>query len=557
MNEEVIQEPIVAADSQETKNLLNENNADNAAPYNPACPTSNGVAADSLTSPIDVAAQQQNENSAPAAAVVERPPPTPQDVFSSSNDSSMTYFQQTGEVMVGPGGVKEAIVLGLGLPKLRREQEDNLARAKRYALEQSIKHVLLKQTVAHQQQQQKNAMYSQALSLMSRVYVGSVSFELKEETIRGAFSPFGPIKSINMSFDPATGHHKGFAFVEFELPEAASLAQEQMNGLLMGGRNIKVGRPSNMPQAQPIVDTIMSDARKCNRVYVSSIHLDLSENDVKSVFEAFGRVTSIEMPKNPFSTKHRGYAYLEYETEKSAIDAVSSMNLFDLGGQYLRVGRIQPPAPAISNIPAQNLPGIVGGPVFSVPPPGLAIPQPPVAVLPPAIVMPQLFSTPPPPPSNGFAPVQAQKLLQNAQLTEQQKKLIEMEAGQTLAAQEDIKIKGNEARNILMHKLMRRIESCVLVLRNMVGVEDVDENLQEEVEEECSNFGRVEQVVIYQEKQYDADDAPVLVKIFVKYSLSQEAETAKNKMDGRYFAGRVIKADIYDQNLFEHNDLSQ
>lgn len=35
-------------------------------------------------------------------------------------------------------------------------------------------------------------------------------------------------------------HHKGFAFLEYEIPEAALLAQESMNGVLMGGRNLKV-----------------------------------------------------------------------------------------------------------------------------------------------------------------------------------------------------------------------------------------------------------------------------------------------------------------------------
>jgi RNA recognition motif-containing protein len=34
--------------------------------------------------------------------------------------------------------------------------------------------------------------------------------------------------------------HKGFAFVEFETPEGAQLALEQMNGVLVCGRNIKV-----------------------------------------------------------------------------------------------------------------------------------------------------------------------------------------------------------------------------------------------------------------------------------------------------------------------------
>jgi RNA recognition motif-containing protein len=44
--------------------------------------------------------------------------------------------------------------------------------------------------------------------------------------------------------------HKGFAFVEYEIPEAAQLALEQMNGVIICSRNIKVGRSSNMPQAQ-------------------------------------------------------------------------------------------------------------------------------------------------------------------------------------------------------------------------------------------------------------------------------------------------------------------
>lgn len=78
----------------------------------------------------------------------------------------------------------------------------------------------------------------------NRVYVGSISFELKEDTIRQAFLPFGPIKSINMSWDPVTQKHKGFAFVEYDIPEAAQLSLEQMNGVMIGGRNIKVEVPN-------------------------------------------------------------------------------------------------------------------------------------------------------------------------------------------------------------------------------------------------------------------------------------------------------------------------
>ena len=58
----------------------------------------------------------------------------------------------------------------------------------------------------------------------------------------------------------------------------------------------------------------------------------------------------------------------------------------------------------------------------------------------------------------------------------------------------------------------------MLVLRNMVGVEDLDEDLEHEVTDECSKFGTVNRVVIYNEKQGEEEDAEVIVKIFVEFT---------------------------------------
>uniref|UniRef100_A0A915CNS1 RRM domain-containing protein n=1 Tax=Ditylenchus dipsaci TaxID=166011 RepID=A0A915CNS1_9BILA len=251
----------------------------------------------------------------------------------------MPLLQQYGKVFVGPGAKKEAEVIGLGLSELSSRQRDDLERAKKYALEQSIKHVRTKQQIAHQQNQQKVAMYAQALSLMARVYVGSVSFEVREEQIKQHFAVFGPIKTINMSFDTGTGHHKGFAFLEYEVPEAALLAQEAMNGKFVGGRNLKVlpvGRPANMPQAQPIIDMVMQDAKEYNRVYVASVHPDVSEQDLKSIFEAFGEVVRCQLAK---------------ELEGSAIWSSKR------SGQVLRVGCCVTPPDALNwSVPTAPLP---------------------------------------------------------------------------------------------------------------------------------------------------------------------------------------------------------
>ena len=189
----------------------------------------------------------------------------------------ITDLIQTEKLVFCAGSKRDSATLGQGLQKLSSDQASMVQKAKKYAMEVSIKMVLMKQTLAHQQQQTKYLQRQQAISMMSRIYVGCINYDVREDSIKQAFLPFGPIRSITMSWDSMTGKHKGFAFVEFEQPEAAQLALEQMNGILVCSRNIKVGRPSQMPQAQACIDEIQKEARQHNRIYISSIHkVDLS-----------------------------------------------------------------------------------------------------------------------------------------------------------------------------------------------------------------------------------------------------------------------------------------
>ncbi|XP_054731080.1 poly(U)-binding-splicing factor half pint isoform X1 [Anastrepha obliqua] len=606
-------------------------------------------------------------------------------------------LKQTGDVKFGPG-TRSALLglLGGALPKLSSDQHDTVSKAKKYAMEQSIKMVLMKQTLAHQQQQlasqRTQVQRQQALALMCRVYVGSISFELKEDTIRAAFLPFGPIKSINMSWDPITQKHKGFAFVEYEIPEGAQLALEQMNGALMGGRNIKVGRPSNMPQAQQVIDEIQEEAKSFNRIYVASIHPDLSEEDIKSVFEAFGPILYCKLAQGTSLHTHKGYGFIEYANKQAMDEAIASMNLFDLGGQLLRVGRsITPPnalvcastnstmptaaavAAAAATAKIQALDAVASNAVLGLSattpalgisplaaaakvgtlpiaaagalhPPGIAVPTTTAgaaAFLPagvfqaPAALAPNLLGAAPGIPSvttaapavvtqaallatptmgapsmaaignfatgaisgvlsadavanaaaaaaaavsaNAAAAVaaannvtalhnlqsanseQLKKAHEKAQQEELQKKLMDEGETQTLQQQENMSIKGQSARQLVMQRLMRPQESRVIILRNMVGPEDVDETLQEEIQEECTKFGTVSRVIIFNEKQTENEDdeeAEIIVKIFVEFSSAVEAVRGRDALHGRFFGGRRVVAELYDQSLFDHGDLS-
>lgn len=232
-------------------------------------------------------------------------------------EEPITNLIQTDKLVFGAGAKRDSATLGQGLQKLSSDQASMVQKAKKYAMEVSIKMVLMKQTLAHQQQQTKYLQRQQAVSIMSRIYVGCINYDTKEEQVKTAFLHFGPIRSITMSWDSMTGKHKGFAFVEFEQPEAAQLALDQMNGIMVAGKNIKVGRPSQMPQAQQCIDEIMQEGRAFNRLYVASIHKDLTDDDIRSVFSAFGTIKTCEMAKYPPTPEQMKYNELHKNSASS------------------------------------------------------------------------------------------------------------------------------------------------------------------------------------------------------------------------------------------------
>ncbi|XP_028114330.1 DNA-damage-repair/toleration protein DRT111, chloroplastic [Camellia sinensis] len=95
----------------------------------------------------------------------------------------------------------------------------------------------------------------------------------------------------------------------------------------------------------------------------------------------------------------------------------------------------------------------------------------------------------------------------------------------------------------------------VLLLRNMVGPGEVDDELEEEVGTECTKFGTVTRVLIFEitEPNFPSEEA---VRIFVQFERSEETTKALIDLEGRFFGGRVVKATFYDEDKFNKNELA-
>ncbi len=64
------------------------------------------------------------------------------------------------------------------------------------------------------------------------------------------------------------------------------------------------------------------------------------------MFEAFGKILRCQLAKT--AKGHRGFGYLEFDSAQAVKEAIDGLNNFDLGGQYLQVGRCVTPPEALT-----------------------------------------------------------------------------------------------------------------------------------------------------------------------------------------------------------------
>jgi cold-inducible RNA-binding protein len=83
--------------------------------------------------------------------------------------------------------------------------------------------------------------------MSEKIYVGNLSFNTTEDTLRTLFAEFGEVESINLITDRNTGRPRGFAFVEMATQQAAQASISSLNGKLVDDREIKVDKAK--PQA--------------------------------------------------------------------------------------------------------------------------------------------------------------------------------------------------------------------------------------------------------------------------------------------------------------------
>ena len=79
-----------------------------------------------------------------------------------------------------------------------------------------------------------------------KLYVGNLSFSTEESSLETLFAQAGPVESVRVMRDRATGQSRGFAFVEMASDDGARAAIDQFNQTEVDGRRLAVNEARPM-----------------------------------------------------------------------------------------------------------------------------------------------------------------------------------------------------------------------------------------------------------------------------------------------------------------------
>jgi len=82
--------------------------------------------------------------------------------------------------------------------------------------------------------------------MAAKLFVGGLSWDTTEDTLRNHFAQVGPVASAQVITDKFTGKSRGFGFVEMTSPDDAQKAIADLNGSQLDGRSIVVNEAKPM-----------------------------------------------------------------------------------------------------------------------------------------------------------------------------------------------------------------------------------------------------------------------------------------------------------------------
>ncbi|XP_064539113.1 RNA-binding protein 39 [Drosophila montana] len=173
------------------------------------------------------------------------------------------------------------------------------------------------------------------------VFCIQLSQRVRARDLEEFFSSVGKVRDVRLITCNKTKRFKGIAYIEFEDPESVALALGLSGQRLLGvpimvqHTQAEKNRLQNAPPPfQPKAHTGPM------RLYVGSLHFNITEDMLRGIFEPFGKIDVIQLIMDTETGRSKGYGFITYHNADDAKKALEQLNGFELAGRPMKVGNV-------------------------------------------------------------------------------------------------------------------------------------------------------------------------------------------------------------------------
>ncbi|GMY05407.1 RNA-binding protein 39-like isoform X2 [Fagus crenata] len=375
------------------------------------------------------------------------------------------------------------------------------------------------------------------------VFAYQICLKANERDVYDFFSKAGKVRDVRLIMDRNSRRSKGVGYIEFydamSVPMAIALS-----GLPLLGQPVMV-KPSeaekNLVQSTTAVVGVSGGligpySGGARRLYVGNLHYNITEADLRQVFEAFGQVELVQLPVD--ETGHcKGYGFVQFARLEDARNALSLNQQLEIAGRLIKVSALTDQA-GMQDVGANSgdfdddeggglslnarsrallmqkldrsgtASSVAGSPVVSST--GLTLPTPILGAAP------------------AVSPI-----------------------GAPLASVPALAGLGGSGLQIPTATLSTidtiGVPSECLSLKDMFDPKvetepDFDLDIKDDVQDECSKFGKLKHIYV------DKNSAGF---VFLRFENTQGAVAAQRALHGRWFAGKMITATFMVPQAYE------
>ncbi|KAG6959453.1 hypothetical protein JG688_00010066 [Phytophthora aleatoria] len=202
------------------------------------------------------------------------------------------------------------------------------------------------------------------------VFVGQLTQKVREKDLERFLTKTGKVENVLLIRDKFTNRSKGFAYVEMsnleDVPKVLLLNGQvpdfQVFPIMLKAseaeKNFAAKKDSVMNATTASSGPLSADASgaglagavagggmsasalsAASRIYCGNLHTNITEDDLRIVFQSFGEVLSVTINRDEMG-RSKGFSFIQFSSPQEANFALSKGNGLELAGSYLRLGPV-------------------------------------------------------------------------------------------------------------------------------------------------------------------------------------------------------------------------